>query len=613
MPHAGACIANIDFSHHGSMSNPLVERILTSPLSFVPAKAPESDTQQTPAGCVVLLKAAPKTVKAAPVEVVRPKLMAEALAAYTGQAPARKLEGSRRKNARGPDTRVSDELASTPSPAEKRSGAALEPHAEGQKNSESEYELALEFHEFTDLSFQGFTERSSDLSDEDFELQLLALLLELDADLDADLGAELEQPPRLELKEELKQELEEDLGELVETEKDTSASALPAAERTPPTLPDEPRAKLPPPPPALVAQHYALDELSPDRGLNGLLRITKNWGARYKLRAPLGFLNYGVTCYMNLAIQLMLHLAAVQHYLEEVLEQKHKLPLRLVTHTLAELAARLWESGNRKYVNPKKIIQRLDDINCMMSEWQQEDSHEYFMSLMSRLQEDSTPKGRKLNELVVYDIFGGVLHQEVVCGACSLVSTTKQEFYDLLLGLRRHAGRLSVELSLADFFSAEPIRVGGGSGYLCAKCNTRTAATKKLTIDRAPETLVVHMKRFKFDGTQLAKVKQAVLYSKYLDLLPYSTSRTLPATYQLVSVIVHEGRLLLSGHYVAHCLQPNGTWLTYDDEFINKIDEATALADPGAYCLVYTKLTPKSIKRPHSKDKTKDKKRRRQQ
>ena len=30
----------------------------------------------------------------------------------------------------------------------------------------------------------------------------------------------------------------------------------------------------------------------------------------------------------------------------------------------------------------------------MMSEWQQEDSHEYYMSLISRLQEDSTPKGK---------------------------------------------------------------------------------------------------------------------------------------------------------------------------------------------------------------------------
>lgn len=66
------------------------------------------------------------------------------------------------------------------------------------------------------------------------------------------------------------------------------------------------------------------------------------------------------------------------------------------------------------------------------------------------------------------------------------------------------------------------------------------------------------------------------------------------AKYRLTSVIVHEGRSISSGHYVAHCLQPDGyTWCTYDDEYINKIEERVALNDPSAYVLVYTKLTPK--------------------
>ena len=68
----------------------------------------------------------------------------------------------------------------------------------------------------------------------------------------------------------------------------------------------------------------------------------------------------------------------------------------------------------------------------MMSEWQQEDSHEYYMSLISRLQEDST-KG-KLNESIIYDIFGGLLNQRITCHECHNVSITKQEFYDLSLG-----------------------------------------------------------------------------------------------------------------------------------------------------------------------------------
>lgn len=88
------------------------------------------------------------------------------------------------------------------------------------------------------------------------------------------------------------------------------------------------------------------------------------------------------------------------------------------------------------YINPKHLISRLDDINCMMSEWQQEDSHEYFMSLMSRLQEDSVPKGHKLIESIIYDIFGGLLKQIVTCKSCGSISKTEQPFYDLSLHLK---------------------------------------------------------------------------------------------------------------------------------------------------------------------------------
>lgn len=104
----------------------------------------------------------------------------------------------------------------------------------------------------------------------------------------------------------------------------------------------------------------------------------------------------------------------------------------------------------------------MDEINCMMSEWQQEDSHEYYMSLMSRLQEDSTPKGKKLNESIIYDIFGGLLKQRITCHKCHNVSATNQEFYDLSLGLNRkkfkNSNKFSIEKSINEFFSNELIK-----------------------------------------------------------------------------------------------------------------------------------------------------------
>lgn len=409
-----------------------------------------------------------------------------------------------------------------------------------------------------------------------------------------------------------------------------------------------------------LTNFYKINENPEDRGSNNSKRILKNWTKIHLNKKPSGLLNHGVTCYMNSAIQALIHIPAIQHYLNDIYKGKYNKSLspRSVSGVLAELSQRMWgingneqtvnpngnnkkrtnQSSTPKYINPKKIIQRLDDINCMMSEWQQEDSHEYFMSLISRLQEDSTPKGVKLNESIIYDIFGGLLNQSVTCQNCGYISETKQEFYDLSLGLNRkrklnkdqnindnitnssesnnvkdnndstinnskinennelEKNRYTIEKSIKEFFSTETIKIDKRdkkSGYYCEKCSNHSIATKKSTIDRSPETLIVHLKRFKFNGNSSSKLKQSISYEKYLDLSEYSSIGS-SLKYQLISVIVHEGRSISSGHYIAHCLQPDGTWSTYDDEYINKINEREALSDPSAYFLIYTKLSPKN-------------------
>ncbi|KAI5968363.1 hypothetical protein KGF57_000222 [Candida theae] len=416
----------------------------------------------------------------------------------------------------------------------------------------------------------------------------------------------------LEEQEEQEEEETEDGGDALKFFKSSS---------TPPTSPEDSDAQK-----CLVhEQYYSINELPSDRGSNGSKRIYKNWRQLANTKPPVGLLNHGVTCYMNSAIQSLVHIPAFQHYLNDIYEGKvANLKPRSVSQVLAELSKRMWSPNKptAKYINPKKIIQRLDDINCMMSEWQQEDSHEYYMSLMSRLQEDSVPKGHKLNESIIYDIFGGLLHQKITCQQCHNVSSTKQEFYDLSLGLNRkkyqNSCRFTIEKSINEFFSDEVIRKNESdskSGYYCEQCRDFTQANKISSIITAPETLTIHLKRFKFNGNSSSKVKQGISYSKYLDLTKYmdqeseserdargegakanKSIRSSPssAKYQLIAVIVHEGRSISSGHYICHVLQPDGvSWSTYDDEYINRIDERRALSDANAYVLVYTKLTPK--------------------
>lgn len=392
-----------------------------------------------------------------------------------------------------------------------------------------------------------------------------------------------------------------------------------------------------------IENFYQVNENPHDTGSSGSGRVVKNWGPHLAGLRPRGLLNHGVTCYTNAAVQAMLHIPAVQHYLFDILRGKYDSTISRdsVSYVLAETSRKMWlpqDKNKRKpvasHVNPKKLIARLCDINCMMSEWQQEDSHEYFMSLMSRLQEDSVPKGHKLTESIIYDIFGGLLKQVVTCKSCGSVSKTEQPFYDLSLHLKgrkksaappdssgSEAGkeqsrkpesngkevavasaskRFSIEKAIRDFFTLELIRVDKEQkGYVCEKCHKTTNATKHSSILRAPETLLIHLKKFRFNGTSSSKMKQAVSYPMFLDLTefcePDDKNHVVPAKYQLTTVVVHEGRSLSSGHYIVHCRQPDGSWAIYDDEYINKITERDVLKEPNAYYLLYTRLTPKEV------------------
>ncbi|CAK7892383.1 ubiquitin carboxyl-terminal hydrolase 10 [[Candida] anglica] len=668
---------------------PLIDRIISNPLNFNAARHPEKETSDRPSGYIVLSKKSSK--KSKPVEssdgaskesestevaaeMKKPRSMYEAVQAYTGKRFLTKAEKRAEKFSKKRKV-IEEPVVENKIEDEDLGEDIVDDEGEDLgESSSSEYESASEYPTNSESPTQGEDDdeeeeddtgmatesdlkdssestseepekkdgnvEDSDEDDQDFNSEVHDALEseseESGSESDSDSGSGSDSDSDSESASNSDSVPVNDKAAIVATESNDSEKE----DSTPPTSPDDetqsqkeegntsPVATIPEVLP--LKEFYQINENANDRGSNESTRIYKNWRELIK-KKPVGLLNHGVTCYMNSAIQAMLHIPAMQHYLDEVHEGKYNKVLkpRSVSHVLAELSRRMWglegeksNGGNNtrtpKYINPKKLIQRLDDINCMMSEWQQEDSHEYYMSLMSRLQEDSTPKGVKLNQSIIYDIFGGLLHQSVTCKNCGHVSNTKQEFYDLSLGLSKKKSqtpqqdssqpqpqtseltnnqKYSIEKSIKDFFSSELIKFDKkdeSSGYVCENCQQRTNALKISTIDRAPETLTVHLKRFKFNGNSSSKVKQPVSYPNTLDLTQFSSDNS-PTKYQLTSVIVHEGRSISSGHYVAHCLQPDGSWANYDDEYINKVGEREALKDPSAYFLVYTRLTHKSI------------------
>lgn len=674
----------IDSSNSNNNFKILIDKILSEPLSFVPGKHEEFGDKK-PSSYILVSNTSSKSKTKEPsgskdskleietkmsLSLPKPKSMAEAVAAYTGKKYLLKAEKKTRK-VKGlatiqvqpePTEDLGEEMDSTSD--EEYQSAVDEPVSpddedyESLSDQEADSEVAVEHSPAGRL--YGAKLAAED-SDDELNDKRIHEKIELKKSANNDLRAiNKELIDRENTADEGSHSSNEDLLK-------KSRSVLPTRSVTSSDEKDDE---------FQYGQNldftnenfFQIEEDQFDRGSNGSTRILKNWGPQYLDKKPMGLLNHGVTCYTNAAVQAMVHIPAVQHYL---MTEKSKSG-RSVTKILAGISSRMWKaggSGGAKYINPKNLIKKLDDINCMMSEWQQEDSHEYFMSLLSRLQEESTPKQQKLNTSIVYDIFGGLLNQSIVCKNCNHISKTQQEFYDLSLSLDpkkkrqissinnsrmnskepspesqaptpqssqaenllvsskqgsssplavvKSTPRYSVINAITDFFEPDVIKndpKDKQSGYNCSHCKKTTDALKFSSVARAPETLVIHIKRFRFNETSnsSSKLKSAVSYPLILDLTDFESGELSnyekpdnkasvgdkdPIRYQLISVVVHEGRSISSGHYIAHCRQPSGEWCTYDDEYMNTISERQALKDPNAYYLIYTRLKYKSSKR----------------
>lgn len=64
------------------------------------------------------------------------------------------------------------------------------------------------------------------------------------------------------------------------------------------------------------------------------------------------------------------------------------------------------------------------------------------------------------------------------------------------------------------------------------------------------------------------------------------SSRDRGAEYQLVATVSHHGRGTGAGHYTADVLQPNGSWLRFDDGNVFQVSQQMVLSD-RPYLLFY--------------------------
>lgn len=104
---------------------------------------------------------------------------------------------------------------------------------------------------------------------------------------------------------------------------------------------------------------------------------------------------------------------------------------------------------------------------------------------------------------------------------------------------------------MGQFFKKETL--SGDNKYFCEKCQKKHIASKGYVVEKSPDTMFLHLKRFNNHGRKIGK---QVRFPDKLSLRKVSKDGS---TYELYGIIVHSGGSLGGGHYYAYC-KIKGEW-----------------------------------------------------
>ncbi|XP_068958351.1 ubiquitin carboxyl-terminal hydrolase 33 [Petaurus breviceps papuanus] len=248
-------------------------------------------------------------------------------------------------------------------------------------------------------------------------------------------------------------------------------------------------------------------------------------------------------------------------------------------------------------------------------------------------------KQQKRYRSVISDIFDGTIVSSVQCLTCDRVSVTLETFQDLSLPIpgkedlaRLHSAShptamvkagscgeayapqgwiallmeylrswfwgpvVTLQDCLAAFFARDELK--GDNMYSCERCKKLRNGVKFCKVQKFPEILCIHLKRFRHELMFSTKISTHVSFPlEGLDLQPFlaKDSPTQIVTYDLLSVICHHGTAS-SGHYIAYCRNNlNTRWYEFDDQSVTEVSEAT-VQNAEAYVLFYRKSSEEAQK-----------------
>ncbi|XP_028911345.1 ubiquitin carboxyl-terminal hydrolase 21 [Ornithorhynchus anatinus] len=342
-----------------------------------------------------------------------------------------------------------------------------------------------------------------------------------------------------------------------------------------------------------------------------------------------GLRNLGNTCFMNAVLQC---LSCTRPLRDFCLRRDFRLHPRAgrtqeLTEAFADVLGALWHPDSCEPVNPARFRAVFQRHVPAFAGYSQQDAQEFLKFLMERLHLEINRQGRRpppilaessapspprrgtplLDEAVlsdderanlmwkrylqredskIVDLFVGQLKSCLKCQACGYRSTTFEVFCDLSLPIPKK-GFAGGKVSLRDCFNlfTKEEELDSENAPVCDRCRQRTRSTKKLTVQRFPRILVLHLNRFSAARGSIRKTSVSVDFPlQQLILGDFASDKAGSPVYQLYALCNHSGSVHY-GHYTALCRGQTG-WRVYNDSRVSAVSENQVASSEG-YVLFY--------------------------
>lgn len=316
-----------------------------------------------------------------------------------------------------------------------------------------------------------------------------------------------------------------------------------------------------------------------------------------------------------------------------------------------DLVKTLWTSPEFTATRPVELKRVIGKVASRFTGYDQQDAQEFLRFLLDGLHEDlnrvvkkpsyyeikdrDNAKDREVsdeywkfysdrNRSALSDLFCGQLRSEIQCHTCNHRSLCFDVFWDLSLPVLKKAksnpmripsvfaskdsdsqassspGSSSSGCSIQDCMKAytQQELLDESDSYYCAQCKTHRAVSKKISLYRLPEVLVVHLKRFSYSTFSRDKVTTPIKFpTNGLDVAAYCAQDAVldgSTLYDLTGVVHHMGSLN-GGHYTAECVNADtNDWYDFNDSSVSPIKKPQ-LCSSSAYILFFRRRVEKSL------------------